>query len=96
MQRGVKLALSCTQSLRQLQLHCRAQPRLPAALEQQRGSCSMTDWRRQSSDCYTGPTNIQMAAMMSVLDLTEFALRRFNWQLLRVCSVSRRPFCSSS
>ena len=39
---------------------------------------------------------MQMAAMMSMLDLTMFALRRFSWQLLRVCSVNRRPFCSSS
>ena len=50
----------------------------------------------QSSDCYAGAAAIHMAAAVSVLDLTVFALRRFSWQLLRVCSVSRRPFCSSS
>ena len=59
----------------------------------------MTGWQRlapKSPGCYAGPTTIQLVATMSVLDLTEFALRRFSWQLLRVCSVSRRPFCSSS
>lgn len=27
-------------------------------------------------------------------NLTAAALTRFSWQVLRVCSVSRRPFCS--